>query len=212
MDLDFGLFASAFALGFFIAMPVGPISLLILKRTVAEGVPVGVATGLGAATADALYAACAAFGLSAVTAVLVDEARLLGLIGGATLVWLGIGGIRAAGRRIALPEAAAAAPARGAVLPAYVSAVGLTLTNPLTIISFAGAFAGIGLAAAGGALAAGTTVVGLALGSAIWQLTIVAAAGGARRFLRPRLLAAIDRLSGLVLIGFGVSALLRAAL
>ncbi|PWR22352.1 LysE family translocator [Zavarzinia compransoris] len=206
-----GLFASAFALGFFIAMPVGPISLLILRRTVAGGVAVGIATGLGAATADTLYALLAAFGLSAVTALLVEQAALLGLAGGLMLVWLGIGGFRAAGRRAALPAAAGdgGAPVRG-ILPAFVSAVGLTLTNPLTVVSFAGAFAGIGLAAAGGMAAAAATVAGLGLGSATWQLTIVAVAGGARRVLAPPVLAAIDRLSGLVLVAFGGLALWNA--
>lgn len=208
-DLPFGLMASAFALGFFIAMPVGPISLLILRRTVGGGLAVGLATGFGAAAADSIYAALAAFGLSAVTAVLVDQARWLGVIGGAVLIWLGIGGFRAAGRRSALPMAPGetGVAARAHVLPAFVSALGLTLTNPLTVISFAGAFAGIGLAAAAGPAAAAATVIGLGLGSLTWQWTIVAAAGGARRWLRPSVLGWIDRLSGVVLVVFGLSAL-----
>ncbi|MFZ2871950.1 LysE family translocator [Zavarzinia sp.] len=211
-DLSLSLFASAFALGFFIAMPVGPISLLILRRTVAGGIGIGVATGLGAATADTIYAALAAFGLSAVTALLIDEASLLGIIGGLVLIWLGIGGFRAAGRRGGLmPEAAGGAEMAkvGAVAPAFFTAVALTLTNPLTVISFAGAFAGIGLAASAGGGAALSTVIGLGLGSATWQLLIVAAAGGARHLLSPRILAAIDRLSGIVLVVFGVLALWR---
>ncbi|MCF4166441.1 LysE family transporter [Zavarzinia compransoris] len=223
-DLPVGLLASAFTLGFFIAMPVGPISLLILRRTVGGGLAVGLATGFGAAAADSIYAALAAFGLSAVTAVLVDQARWLGIIGGGILIWLGIGGFRAAGRRAALPQATGetatgeTAPgemapgetgpaARAHVLPAFVSALGLTLTNPLTVISFAGAFAGIGLAAAAGPAAATATVIGLGLGSLTWQWTIVAAAGGARRWLRPAVLGWIDRLSGVVLVVFGLSAL-----
>lgn len=209
-DFPLGLFASAFALGFFIAMPVGPISMLILRRTVTAGVAAGIATGLGAAVADTLYALLAAFGLTAVTALLVEQAGFLGLAGGLMLIWLGIGGFRAAGRRIALPGEVLAERASLAVVPAFFSAVGLTLTNPLTIISFAGAFAGIGLAASAGVAAAAATVLGLGIGSATWQLTIVAAAGGARRFLAPAVLAAIDRLSGLVLIAFGALALWNA--
>lgn len=209
-DFPFGLMASAFALGFFIAMPVGPISLLILRRTVTGGLAVGAATGFGAAIADSIYAALAAFGLSAVTAVLVDQAHWLGIIGGLVLVWLGIGGLRAAGRRgDDLPTAAGggAMVKVGSVVPAFASAVGLTLTNPLTVISFAGAFAGIGLAAAAGPVAATATVVGLGLGSLTWQLAIVVAAGGARHWLRPAVLVWIDRLSGIVLVVFGASAL-----
>jgi threonine/homoserine/homoserine lactone efflux protein len=209
------LFAKAYALGFVIAMPVGPISALILRRTITGGIPVGVATGLGAAVADAIYGGCAAFGLSAVTAFLEGEARLLGLVGGAILLWLGIRGFVSAGRRGDAAGAPLVAAGDGreinGLAPAFASSVALTLTNPLTILSYAAAFAGIGLAAAGGVGAATATTLGLALGSATWQLVIVAAAGGARRWLKGRVLATVDRLSGVVLVGFGMVALVRAA-
>lgn len=208
------LLARAFALGFVIAMPVGPISLLILRRTVAAGPSVGVATALGAASADTIYGACAAFGLSAVTAFLQGEAVILGIAGGLMLIWLGVGGLRAASHRreggVIVSAMAGGGATLATVAPAYGSALVLTLTNPLTILSYAAAFAGIGLAAAGGLASALATTAGLALGSTAWQLFIVAAAGRARRWMTGRILALIDRLSGAILIGFGLWSLYQA--
>lgn len=208
------LLAKACLLGFVIAMPVGPITLLILRRTLTGGVPVGVATAMGTAVADGFYGGCAAFGLSGVTAFLAGEAHVLGIVGGLILLWLGVRGFMAAGRRhdaavlvdAPLPEGAAVR----AVAPAFASSVALTLTNPLTILSYGAAFAGIGLAAAGGIGAATATTAGLFLGSAAWQLAIVAAASGARRWLKEGVLALVDRLSGLILMGFGAAALVTA--
>src|SRR5689334_23643947 len=77
-------------LGFAIAATVGPISLLTIRRTLAHGRVYGLASGLGVATADASYGGIAAFGLTAITAVLVGARTVLGLIGGIFLVWLGI--------------------------------------------------------------------------------------------------------------------------
>src|SRR5512146_198048 len=78
------------ALGFSIAAPVGPIGVLCIRRTLADGRLVGFVSGLGAATADMLYGAVAAFGLTAVTAVLTGQRVWLGLIGGAFLLYLGL--------------------------------------------------------------------------------------------------------------------------
>ena len=87
-QMDPALLAKGFTLGFVIAAAVGPISLLVIRRTLAEGRVVGLASGLGVATADATYGAIAAFGLTAITDILVDGRRALGLIGGIFLLWL----------------------------------------------------------------------------------------------------------------------------
>ena len=80
--------ARGFVLGFTIAAAVGPISLLVIRRTLAEGRLVGLASGLGVASADAIYGGIAAFGLTAITNVLVGGGRLLGLVGGLFLLWM----------------------------------------------------------------------------------------------------------------------------
>src|SRR6476469_871632 len=103
-----------FILGFTIAAAVGPISLLVLRRTVAEGRLYGLVSGLGVATADATYGAIAAFGLSAITDVLVNARWVLGLVGGVFLLWMAWQTIRATPA-----EAAAVTTARRGYAGAY---------------------------------------------------------------------------------------------
>ena len=94
MDPAFAL--RGFILGFTIAASVGPISLLVIRRTLAEGRLYGLASGLGVATADATYGAIAAFGLAAITDALVNARQVLGLVGGVFLLWLAWQTIRSA--------------------------------------------------------------------------------------------------------------------
>src|SRR3954462_11867213 len=119
-----------FILGFTIAAAVGPISLLVIRRTVAEGRVYGLVSGLGVATADATYGAVAAFGLSAITDVLVNARWALGLVGGAFLLWLAWQTIRANPT-----EAGSVTTRRGGLPGAYLSILGLTLANPMSILS-----------------------------------------------------------------------------
>jgi threonine/homoserine/homoserine lactone efflux protein len=86
--MDLTLLGHGLVLGFTIAAAVGPTTLLCIRRTLGEGRVVGLSSGLGVATADATYGAIAAFGLTAVTDLLVDWRRLLGLVGDALLLWL----------------------------------------------------------------------------------------------------------------------------
>jgi threonine/homoserine/homoserine lactone efflux protein len=201
--MDFGLFARGLAIGFAIAAPVGPIGLLCIRRALAGGFPLGFLTGLGAAAADAVYGAVAAFGLTAVSGFLVAQQPWLMLFGGAALVWLGI----ATARR--KPAAMTAGAGNGESLAgAFASTFALTLANPATILSFLAVFAGLGLAAAPGTSGAATVVAGVFLGSAAWWLMLAAAMTGLRRRVPPAALLWINRCAGAVLAGFGIWALL----
>ena len=158
--MDPELFARGIILGFTIAAAVGPISLLVIRRTLAEGRVVGLVSGLGVATADGTYGAIAAFGLGAITDLLVGGQRLLGLVGGVFLLWLAWQTARAE------PTEPAATPERrGGLAGAYLSTLGLTLTNPMTILSFAALFAGLGIAP-GNVAGAASLTLGVFLGSA----------------------------------------------
>ncbi|OFX32959.1 MAG: lysine transporter LysE, partial [Armatimonadetes bacterium RBG_16_67_12] len=126
-------------IGFSIAAPVGPIGVLCIRRTLAHGRTAGFVSGLGAATADALYGGVAGFGLTAVSGVLVDQQVWLRLVGVAFLIYLGIRTF------LARPSDRAAAAAASGLISAYGSTLILTLTNPMTILSFAAIFAGLGL-------------------------------------------------------------------
>src|SRR6185312_8691316 len=135
--LDVGLFVRGAILGFSIAAPVGPIGVLCIRRTLAGGRLVGLLSGLGAATADACYGAIAAFGLTAVSSRLVGHQDALRIVGGLFLLYLGIRTFFAA------PAQTAKSGQRRQLLSNYLSTLGLTLTNPTTILSFVALFAGL---------------------------------------------------------------------
>jgi threonine/homoserine/homoserine lactone efflux protein len=192
-------------IGFTIAAAVGPISLLTIRRTIAHGRVYGLASGLGVASADASYGAVAAFGLTAVTSVLVGVRTALALIGGVFLVWLAVRTI------LARPASSVAADTdeRPGLAAAFLSIYGLTMTNPMTILSFGGIFAGLGLAGRGG-LEAALLTLGVFLGSSLWWVGLTAVVGRLRERITPSVLVWINRVSGTVLLVFGCVSILAA--
>jgi threonine/homoserine/homoserine lactone efflux protein len=201
MDLHF--LAKGLAIGFSIAAPVGPIGVLCIRRSLAEGPGVGLATGLGAATADALYACVAAFGLTAVSSFLIQWQFWLGLIGGLFLFYLGIRTF------VSAPVEAVQAREKSGLLSAYLSTVFLTLTNPATLFSFLAVFAGLGLGAIASYSAAGFMVLGVFSGSALWWLLLSNGVGLFRGRLNPSSMRIVNRVSGITLFAFGLYAFSR---
>jgi len=190
-------------IGFSIAAPVGPIGVLCIRRTLAEGRLAGFLSGLGAATADGLYGCVAAFGLTAFSNLLTAQSGWLKLAGGVFLLYLGA-------RTFFSRPAERQADARGgSLLGSYLSTLFLTLTNPVTILAFLGIFAGLNLGNTGGDYAAaGVLVAGVFLGSAAWWLTLSTLVGLLRERFTPAAMIWVNRLAGLVIFGFGVAALL----
>jgi threonine/homoserine/homoserine lactone efflux protein len=188
------------AIGFSIAAPVGPIGLLCIRRSLANGRLAGFVSGLGAATADALYGLVAALGVTAVMNALVEHRVWLQFGGGLFLLYLGVATFRAQ------PAAAKARTATASTLrAAYFSILALTLTNPMTILSFIGIFAGLGIGAtAAGARPACWLVVGVFLGSAAWWLILSTAASWLGHRLHHGGLRALNLASGLIIAAFGV--------
>jgi threonine/homoserine/homoserine lactone efflux protein len=197
--------AKGLGIGFCIAAPVGPIGLLCIRRTLARGHASGLVSGLGAATADAMYGSIAGFGLTAVSAFLIREEAAFRLVGGLFLLYLGIATMRAR------PAAEAEKASDGGRLRDYLSTLFLTLTNPLTILSFAAIFAGLGIVRAQSHAAAGRLVLGVFLGSAAWWLILSRAVGAVRERFNPPVMRWVNVLSGLAICGFGVWALAAAA-
>lgn len=203
--MDVSLIFRGFILGFAIAAPVGPIGLLCIQRTLSQGQLVGLASGLGAATADAFYGAVAAFGLTLVSAFLIEQQFWLALVGGLFLCYLGVRTFLSSPA-----ERAASSEAKG-IGGAYVSTFLLTITNPMTILAFVAIFAGAGLATAGGdALAAVWMVAGVFLGSATWWFLLSGGVGLLRSHISANVLLWVNRGAGAVLVIFGVLAIGRA--
>jgi threonine/homoserine/homoserine lactone efflux protein len=202
--VDLSTFLRGLAIGLSIAAPVGPIGVLCIRRTLADGRAIGFASGLGAATADGLYGAVAAFGLSLVTNALVDQRLWLQAGGGIFLCYLGVR------TWLAVPGVTSGPAAGGRGLTtAWASTFALTLTNPATIISFAAIFAGLGLGrSVGGYGAASLTVLGVFLGSALWWLILSTGVGLLRSaFTRDRL-RWVNRSAGVIITAFGIAALI----
>ncbi len=203
--MDVSLIFRGFILGFAIAAPVGPIGLLCIQRTLSQGQLVGLASGLGAATADAFYGAVAAFGLTLVSAFLIEQQFWLALVGGLFLCYLGVRTFLSSPA-----ERAASSEAKGSG-GAYVSTFLLTITNPMTILAFVAIFAGAGLATAGGdALAAVWMVAGVFLGSATWWFLLSGGVGLLRSHISANVLLWVNRAAGAILVIFGVLAIGRA--
>lgn len=203
--MDIAFFIKGLIIGFSIAAPVGPIGVLCIRRTLAEGRLCGLVSGLGAATADAIYGCIAGFGLTFISGFLVSQQLWLKLVGGGFLVYLGV-------RTFLVRPAGQAASAKGSGLfGMYASTFLLTLTNPMTILSFAAIFAGLGLANTSGSYAsAGVLVAGVFSGSAAWWLLLSGGVGIFRKKFNSDSLQWVNRISGLIITGFGLMALISA--
>ncbi len=203
--MDPALTFRGFVPGFTIAAAVGPISLLVIRRTLSEGQVVGLASGLGVATADATYGAIAAFGLGAVTQALVEARHVLGLVGGIFLLWLAWSTARTEPH-----DPAVVRPRRGGLAGAYLSILGLTLTNPMTILSFGALFAGLGVTSSEPGDAALITL-GVLLGSGAWWVVLTSGVSLLRVRITMGWVRRINLASGVAIGGFAVFAIWTAA-
>ncbi|HYA19026.1 MAG TPA: LysE family transporter [Burkholderiales bacterium] len=190
--------------GFSIAAPVGPIGVLCIRRSLAQGTLRGLLTGLGAATADAAYGFVAAFGITAVSIFLLEKQLWLALTGGVFLCYLGVMTFRS------VPAGDASSISAGSHLAAYASTFLLTLSNPTTILSFIAIFAGFGLGAYASYWAASAMVLGVFLGSAFWWLILSSSVGHFRSRLSQQWMQWINRISGVTILAFGLIALANA--
>ena len=176
-------------IGFSIAVPVGPVGLLCIRRSLSDGRLAGFVTGLGAAVADTLYGLAAAFSLTALTNFLVDHRTSFQLFGGLVMLGLGVATLRS--------RPAASTADRPAHHPgiAFVSAFAITATNPLTVLAFIGIFAGLNHPAAD-TLASMRLVLGVFLGSAAWWLILSNGAAHFSRKLRSGGFRALNLIAG----------------
>jgi threonine/homoserine/homoserine lactone efflux protein len=202
--MDVGFFIRGLVIGISIAAAVGPMSVLCIQRTLYKGQLYGLVSGLGVATADGVYGCIAGFGLTVVATFLVNQEVWIRLAGGLFLVYLGV--------KTVLTKPAERASARANkhnFLGAYASTFLLTLTNPMTILSFVAIFAGIGVGGVRSSyLSAMLVVFGVFLGSATWWCLLTGGVNLLRARFTPLWLLWINRVSGCIVALFGVLALL----
>ena len=200
--MEFSLLLKGTLIGFSIAAPVGPIGVLCIRRTIAQGRIAGFVSGLGAATADVVYGCIAGFGLTFISQFLVKQQNILSLVGGVFLLYLGIKTFfaKSSGEELENNE-------KG-LWSAYLSTFFLTLTNPITILSFVAIFAGMGIVSeSGNYLSALMLVLGVFIGSMLWWTLLSGGASFFQKKINAEGLAWINKVSGGIITAFGVVAL-----
>ena len=200
MDISFLL--RGLVIGLSIAAPVGPIAILCIRRTLTEGRTAGFLSGLGAATADAIYGGIAALGLTFISDFLTSQQVWFRLVGGVLLCYLGVKTF------LSKPAEQVASVKVHGRIAAYASTFFLTLTNPMTILSFMAVFAGFGSGYSNGNyLSPAAMVLGVFIGSAMWWLILSGFVDLFREKFNSRQLQWVNRISGAIIAVFGLIAL-----
>ena len=196
MDSALVLFGQSLLIGLSIAAPVGQIGVLAIQRTLQFGPAAGIATGMGAAVADALYGAIGAFGITVLIRWLVEHKAAFALVGSLVLLWM-------AWRIAHQPPAAPRASGHRAALPSlFAGTFVLTLSNPTTILSFIAVFGAI----AGRTAVASPWVMiaGVFVGSALWWLLLAGTVGRLRTRFDARWQHRVNLASAALLAGFAL--------
>jgi len=200
------LFIKSVMIGLSIAAPVGPIGVLCIQRSLSRGFRSGFATGIGAACADAIYGLLGAIGIAGIATTLPVLGIVLKIGGGAFLIWLAWG----IAREAPTAPAGLSETSRATVLRDFLTTFGLTLSNPMTILSFIAVFAALGPLATGQAARDGAgwrtvlpMVGGVFAGSAVWWLCLSGGTAALRRKMPESLMHGIARLSAVAIAVFG---------
>ena len=199
--MDPTVFLKGIFIGFAMAVPVGPIGIMCIRKTLTESQLRGLIIGLGAATADLLYGCIAAFGLTVISSALVSQRIWIRLVGGALLLFLGVKTFRAHPVKPNIPI-----NNRG-ILRSYLTIVFLTLTNPLTIFAFIAVFAGLGLGSGLGYFSASALVAGVFIGSCLWFLLLSSSVILFKKKLDLVGLGWVNRIAGVLIIISGIIAI-----
>ena len=209
---DFYLLLSGVIMGLIAAVPIGPVNLICIRRTFAFGPLNGFASGLGAAVGDGIFAAIMGFGLTWIAQLIEGYAAIIELIGGALMVWMGW-------KTFASPPVPRVVDdsekTEGTnLLKAMASTFALTITNPVTLLSFGVMFAGLG-GLAGGAgdfNDASFVVAGVVGGSAGWWLVLTTVIGLFHARIDEKAMRLINRACGILVVGCGLAVLIHLAL
>jgi threonine/homoserine/homoserine lactone efflux protein len=193
-------------IGFSLALPVGPIALLCIRRTLVKGSASGIASGFGAAVADCLFGAVAGFGVAFIANFFFEHNVLVRIVGGAFLCYAGV--------RVffSIPPENPSDVSENGLLRDFASSFVLTLTNPLTLFTFAAIFAAAGVADDGYYLLTSIMVLGVFCGSALWWLVLTGIVSIFHRRINAKGLIMVNRISGILIAAFGLLVLATAGL
>jgi threonine/homoserine/homoserine lactone efflux protein len=199
----FVFFLKGIAVGIVIAVPVGPVGVLCVRRTIFEGRLFGFVSGLGAACADTIFGIIAGFGLTVISNLLLDYQVWLRSFGGLFLIYIGISALCKPVKQEAPPEKNAEN-----LFAAFFSTFVLTITNPITILAFLGIFAAVGFTGNEATYGrAAMLVAGVLVGSLVWWLGLSLGAGLLRGSFEQKHLLWLNRASGTILTLSGVALL-----
>ena len=196
-------FLKGIVVGTVIAVPVGPVGVMCVRRSIFEGRLAGSVSGLGAATADAVFGIIAGFGLTVISDWLINYQLWLRAAGGCYLLY--IGGRAAVAEP---PTELESEPDPESLLRHFASTFALTVTNPITVLAFLGIFTAIGFSGAQATFGrASILVLGVWSGSLLWWLALSFGVGHVRHSIEPRHLGWISRGSGAILLFSGAALL-----
>jgi threonine/homoserine/homoserine lactone efflux protein len=196
--MEFTFFLKGIAIGFVMAIPIGPIGIMCIRKTLTEGRLSGLIIGLGAATADLFYGCVAAFGLTIISDTLNSQRIWIRIVGGALLFFLGIKTFRAQPKD---PKLKISGSGR---LRSYFTVVVLTLTNPLTIFAFIAVFAAFGLGDGLRFFSAEVLVAGVFIGSCLWFFLLTSGTIIFRKKLDLVGLKWVNKIAGILIIISGL--------
>jgi threonine/homoserine/homoserine lactone efflux protein len=199
--MELSIFFKGICIGFALAVPIGPIGILCIHKTISEGRLSGLIIGLGAATADLIYGIVAAFGLTFISNTLYNQRIWIRLAGGILFLLLGL--------KIFRKHTANSITniSSERVFRSYLSTVFLTLTNPLTIFAFIAVFAALGLGKRIGYFSISALVAGVFIGSCIWFLSLNSGVALFRKKINFAGLQWVNRIAGILIIISGVIAI-----
>lgn len=194
----FGSLLEGILIGFLIAVPVGPIGILCIRHSLLRGMSYGFVCGLGAAFADAMYGAIAGFGVTAVSHIMAAYRIWFQIIGALFLVYIGL--------RTLLYHAHEdyTTAGKASYFSVFLTTFFLTLTNPMTIVAFAGIYAALGIGTDGGGMLPAILVTcGVFLGSALWWFILSGVSAMLGRRLQVKTMSVLNKISGIIIIVFG---------
>jgi threonine/homoserine/homoserine lactone efflux protein len=205
--MDFSLFIQGIVIGLTLAVPVGPIALICIQRTLTDGRFHGIFSGIGVATADSFYAAVTVLGLTMISGVIIAHQFLFRFLAGIVLIFVGIRVF------MSLPSCVCAKTVHETYFKDYLSMVGIAIANPLTLVFFLIVLPGFGIVINSTTfLSAAEFIAGVFFGSTAWWILLCGAIGSMRSSFSVKTLGLINRVSGVIISVCGAGMLVLLAM